>query len=295
MVKKSKEISLTLGNFDGVHLGHQKILQELKGQKSLFTFSNHPAEILHQRTVPLLTTPSQKLHLLKQAGIEQIVVAPFTRELSLQSAETFLSSLKQRVPFTHLVLGHDAAVGHLRQGNRREIDILSRKMDFTPLFQDPLKIDGKVVSSTRIRGLIQKGDFERAALFLGRPYSIRGQVMPGAGKGKLLGFQTANLSVETLCLPPLGVYAVEVIRNGKLYLGVANLGAAPTLHTNRTTQLEVHILDAKESLYAEEIEVIFKRFLRPEKWFPSPERLKQQISHDIALAKKIGVNCGERG
>ncbi len=282
MVKKSNEISLTVGNFDGVHLGHQKILEELKGQKCLFTFSNHPGEILHHRTVPLLTIPSQKLHFLKQAGIDRIIVAPFTRELSLQSAETFLSSLKQRVPFTRLVLGHDAAVGHLRQGDREEIDALSKKLDFTAQFLEPLKIDGKVVSSTRIREHIQKGELEKAAIFLGRPYLICGHVMVGAGKGKLLGFQTANLSVETLCLPPLGVYSVEVIHKGKPYLGVANLGSAPTLHTNRATLLEVHILDIEESLYGEEIEVIFKRFLRPEREFSSPESLKKQISLDIA-------------
>ncbi|NGX54290.1 MAG: Riboflavin biosynthesis protein RibF [Chlamydiae bacterium] len=282
MVKKSNEISLTVGNFDGVHLGHQKILKELKAQKCLFTFSNHPGKILHHRTVPLLTTPSQKLHLIKQAGVDQMVIVPFTRELSLQSAETFLSSLKQRIPFTHLVLGHDAAVGHLRQGDRQEIDVLGKKLDFTSQFLGPLKIDEKVISSTWIRELVQKGDLDKASLLLGRPYSIYGPVLPGAGKGKLLGFQTANLSVETLCLPPLGVYAVEVIHNGKPYLGVANLGSAPTLHINRTTLLEVHILEMKGSLYEQEIEVIFKRFLRPEREFSSPESLKKQISQDIA-------------
>lgn len=278
---KSGPISLTIGNFDGVHLGHQAILSELVGQKVVFTFSNHPVEVLNRKPFLRLTTASHRLHLFNQYGIETTVMMPFTEAFSKQTAEAFLTHLHTAIPFSHLVLGHDAVIGYARQGNPKMLQELAAKLGFRLTYLKPITLEGTTVSSSLVRRLIQEGLFDQANQFLGRSYSIRTFVEPGSQQGRLLGFQTANLNVHSLCLPPLGVYVVRTEIQGKIYLGVANLGQAPTLHANRPPLLEVHLLDYEGNLYAKEIEVYFLKFLRDEKRFDSIEALKTQIEKDI--------------
>lgn len=277
-------ISLTIGNFDGVHLGHQAILSKLCDQKVVFTFSNHPLEVLKNRPCFRLTTSSHRLKLLSQHGVDTTIIVPFTEAFSKQSPEAFLKYLRTYVPFSHLTLGHDAVIGHGRKGDITHLHTLSKQSGFTLNYLNPIIQNGITVSSSVIRSHIQAGNFEQASLLLGRPYSILAPVEPGAQHGRLLGFHTANLKVHTLCLPPLGVYVVKGIINGKDCIGVANLGHAPTLHANRPAVLEVHFIDYRGELYEKEIEIFFLKFLRHEIRFDSIEALKKQIQLDVDSA-----------
>jgi len=264
--------ALTIGNFDGVHLGHQRILERLKQlskKPTVFTFSNHPSEILRETSKPLLSTIEHKIALLKKFGVETII-EPFTEEFSKQTPEEFLSKLD----FSHLVLGHDAAFGHKREGQKEELQRLSRKMGFSLEYIEPVHYQDRAISSSYIRSVIEKGDFLTASHLLSRPYSIQGRVIRGAGRGFL--YPTANIDVSTLCLPPLGVYSVRL--NDQM--GIANLGVAPTFG-ERQKLLEVHLLDFDGNLYDQMVEIVFLRFIRVERKFASKEALAIQIKEDI--------------
>jgi riboflavin kinase/FMN adenylyltransferase len=285
--------ALTIGNFDGVHTGHQTLLKKTvqlgqqEAQKpAVFSFSNHPSTILKPgQPVLSLCTLEHKLRLLEAAGIEQLFLIPFTKELSCLSAEQFLRNLHAGIHFSNLILGYDAQLGKDRQGDRIAVETLSRQIGFQVFYLPEHAIDGEPVSSTRIRRHIQKGELDKASKLLGRPYSIYARVKKGAGRGKALGIHTANLSVEGLCLPPLGVYAVQLVHNGCSYPAVANLGIAPTFGTNKAPLLEVHVWDQELELYGELVEVLFHTYLRPEKQFETPEQLKAQIQQDIFQAQ----------
>jgi riboflavin kinase/FMN adenylyltransferase len=285
----AKSIALTIGNFDGVHLGHLAILRSLqqKADYSLvLTFSNHPSEILSQESPSYLTSLPHRLDLLEQEGIEGILVLPFTCELSKLTAENFLKQLKKQISFSHLVLGHDAVIGYQRQGDPACLDTLSKQFGFSLDYLEPVCVNNTIVSSRLIRKCIQQGDLNTASRLLGRPYSIRASVIRGIGKGKELGFPTANLAIANLVLPPLGVWAIEAQIEGETYSGIANLGRAPTLHANRLVMLEAHLFDMDENLYDREIEVIFLKFIREEKYFPTIDALRKQIEKDIEFARE---------
>jgi riboflavin kinase / FMN adenylyltransferase len=277
-------IALSIGNFDGVHLGHQAVLNRLKEaatQTVVLTFSNHPAEVLSGSTVLRLTTLSHRLMLLEKMGIDHVIVIPFSKEFSRQSAADFLSRLKEQIPFSNLILGYDASIGHDRNQN---LQSLCAPLSFSLEYQPPVQQNSQIISSSLIRQHIQKGELSQTSALLGRPYSIYSEIQTGHGNGKKIGFPTANLSIEGLALPPFGVYAVDVIYQDEKFLGVANLGYAPTLHPARAPCLEVHLIATERSLYGQTIEVIFKRFIREEKRFESKEALQSQIQHDIQAA-----------
>ena len=264
--------ALTIGNFDGVHAGHKRVISrlcELSDKPTVFTFSNHPSEVLQASPKKMLSHPDHKLALLEKMAVE-VIIEPFTPELSKLSPEEFL----KRFEIDHLILGHDAAFGFNRTGQAAELERLSRKMGFNLEYMEPLHYKNRPISSSYIREVIEKGDFITALPLLGRPYSIQGKVKRGAGRH--LGYPTANLDVSGLCLPPFGVYHVRV---GE-YEGVANLGTAPTFD-GKKEQLEVHLLNFSGDLYDQVIDVIFLKFLRPEKRFESKEALIKQIQADI--------------
>lgn len=289
-LESHRSIALTIGNFDGFHLGHQKLLSKLmeKAEHSVvLTFTSHPNTVLQNRPVSYLTSLPHRLTLLENFGIDTVIALPFTQEFSEQSPEAFLTFLKSYIPFSHLILGYDAVIGHQRSGHPALLQTLSEKLDFSLEYLEPVNFNGNVVSSRQIRNLIQEGDFKTAELYLGRPYSIYSAVIQGAGKGGRIGFRTANLSVEHLSLPPIGVYAVKVCIENQSYLGVANLGYAPTLHQDRPPVLEVHILDYDNTLTHVPLEVIFLKHLRGEKKFPSIEALKTQIQKDIYQTRSL--------
>lgn len=193
----SEQIILTIGNFDGVHLGHQTLLKAMhcfEGERVLLTFSNHPSSVLAQKTIPLLMTPEHKLQIFRNFGIDTTLHLPFTESLSKLSAEEFLIFLRTKLPFTHLVLGHDATIGHNREGDAHLLTSLSEKYQFNLYIIPPTTYEKTPVSSRRIRSLIQQGDFKTVGALLGRPYSIlvKGHHHP------------------ELCLPPSGMYKVHI-------------------------------------------------------------------------------------
>lgn len=287
----TKPIALTIGFFDGVHLGHRQLLQELKstGFPVVITFENHPAEVLRPEAAPprLCTTP-HKLKLLQEAGVESVILLNFTREMSRQSAEEFLLTIRKHVPFHNLLLGSDATLGKEKHGDRQHIQSLAKELGFHATYLDLVAMEGSKVSSSHIRSCIRKGDLSVAESMLGRKFSIYTPIHSGAGLGKTIGFPTLNMPVDGLCLPPLGVYAVRLTALDRTWSGVANLGIAPTVRTTLQPILEVHLFDYASDLdNLIHVEVTFEHYLRPEKKFDGLEALKSQISKDILEAKTL--------
>lgn len=287
-------VVLTIGNFDGMHRGHCAVLRHARslagqeGELIVLTFRNHPSEILRpEQPTLLLNTLAHKLLLLEELGVNRTILLSFTRYLAQHSAASFIESIRQFIPFSHLVLGHDATLGRDRQGDRETMHALGNQWGFTVHYLDEYRFEGQLVSSTQIRNLLQQGNLKQVEILLNRPYSIYASVSCGIGKGKQIGFPTANLDVSGLCLPPLGVYAIEAIKNSHSIFGIANLGIAPTVRTDGKTILEVHLFDEKEQLYGEYLEVIFKQFIRPEKKFQNLKELQQQIHFDIEFVKSL--------
>jgi riboflavin kinase/FMN adenylyltransferase len=290
---KSEPIILTIGNFDGVHLGHKKVIASVVEEARkrnytavLITFRNHPLEVLEKnKTIKVICTPRQKEKLIEELGIDILFSLSFTKKFSQQDAETFLSDLKKHLNYQKIILGYDARIGKEREGDREKIEELAWKMHFEVEHVDPFKLEGARVHSSEIRKAIFEGDFENIQRYLGRPYSIISNVISGSKKGSALGYPTANLDVSKLCLPPLGVYLVKVQFNDTLRWGIANLGFAPTIRESVNPLLEVHVFDLTEDIYGKELEVFFVHFLRPEIKFDTIENLKNQIAADIQQAK----------
>lgn len=285
---------LTIGNFDGVHLGHRFVLSKLKeyadqyhSPSVVITFENHPSEILRPDYVtPLICTLPHRIHLLEKEQIDYLYLLKFSKTFSEQTAAQFLTNLRKKLPFSHLILGHDATLGKERKGNREEIKKLAKTLNFEVEYLDQWKQDENTISSSQIRKAIQKGDLETAKHLLGRPYSILSTVIKSSGLGKKLGYPTANLDLSGLCLPPYGVYGVQVSYKENTYNGIANLGLAPTTRTDAKPQLEVHLFDFDQQLYGEEIEVTLHQYLRPELKFSSLSELQTQIAQDIQQLKQ---------
>ncbi|MCB1135879.1 MAG: bifunctional riboflavin kinase/FAD synthetase [Chlamydiia bacterium] len=283
---------VSLGNFDGVHLGHQALLQRLKlraaehdARSIVLTFSNHPSEILRPAASSCrLCTVEHRLRLIQKAGIDSVALLDFTPQFAEQSAEEFIQLLRNHLHLSGLVLGYDAAFGKDRGGSRELLQQLSDRFGFFVEYIPPMELHGTSVSSTKIRGLLRAGELSKASELLGRPYSVLGPVIYGAGKGAGLGFPTLNLDVDGLCLPPSGVYAAWVGLDGRRYPAVANLGLAPTLQERETPVLEAHLLGDAVEAYGMEAEITPVAFLREEQKFESKEALVAQIQRDIARA-----------
>jgi riboflavin kinase / FMN adenylyltransferase len=294
--------ALTIGNFDGIHLGHQRVLKRLidvaeknDALSTVLTFSNHPSTVLkpnlHTRQ---LTTTNQRLDLLEEIDIDIVIFLEFTRDFSRQTAEEFLNKLANSMNLQYLVLGHDSKLGKDREGDEEIVRDYALKHGLSVEYLEPLHIGNKPVSSSAIRQAIEKGDFPKAEKLLGRKYSLKLPVKQGKGLGKQIGFSTANFDVHGLAIPPLGVYSVWLKENGKIHDSVANLGYAPTVKGTSFPELEVHVIDKKIDLGKGEAEIIFHRFIRHEKKFDSIDELKNQISSDIETAKsQLQVGASE--
>ncbi len=286
-------VVLTIGNFDGMHRGHQAIFKRLKEEAKkrkahtgAITFKNHPTEVLKPaHPTPWICTLPHRLKLLKEHHVDTVFALTFTKSFSELSAEEFLREVQGSVPITKLILGHDATIGHERHGNPAIVQALSQELGFEVEYLPEITEEGKPISSSLLRQAIRKGDFAAAEKLLGRPYSLYAQIITGQGKGKRLGYPTANISLEGLCLPPLGVYAVKIKVKDSLLNGVANMGIAPTMRSDNIPLLEVHLLDSQKELYGQMAEVFFTAYIRPEKRFASADDLKKQIAHDIQSAR----------
>lgn len=290
----NKPCVLALGTFDGLHRGHVDVI---KGAKDLaqerncllgvFTFSNHPLEVIRPEAVPAaLVREEEKLALLEGLGVELLINLPFTRAMLQLEPEAFLEQLYS-LGLGGIVVGENFTYGAQGRGN-----IASLKAAFTkwqlPLVVRPLvKAGEQIISSTLIRGLITAGQVKEAAALLGRPYSIAGRVVQGQQRGRLLGFPTANIELAgaKYAIPAVGVYAVKAAVKGSYYLGMANIGNNPTFGDVPEPRLEVHLLDFAGDIYGQNIIVEFVAHLRQQQAFSGLEQLKQQLAKDLQATR----------
>ncbi len=311
-----KPLVLALGNFDGVHLGHRGILgtvvenaRQKQGTPAVLTFFEHPQRVLHQSQKPaLLTSPQHRLLLLKSAGIEICFFLHFTLELSRTTPEEFVEKwLVKRLQVNEVHMGYNAHFGFNRRGDSALMRKLAGELGFQFCEAEAVKGNGEFISSTLIREVIQQGEFTRAERLLGRPFSIFGSVVRGKGRGKRLGFPTANLRVHSEILPPRGVYPVELRERGfhlesladlsgfeyeldepgKWRHGILNFGVRPTFGEETSEPVpEVHLFDFNGELYGRTVEVRFHPRLREEKAFKSENELMKAIQEDIGSARR---------
>jgi len=286
---------LTLGNFDGLHLGHRKILRkvttragELNLASIVYTFEPHPQKVLAPGKGPALITSSKdKIALIEETGIDTLIMASFTKDFSATHPKTFVKTiLVERLGAKEIWIGHDYCFGKGKQGSAEYLKELGAKLGFFVGIIPAHKKDGDIVSSSRIRALIADGRVAKANRLLGLEFSITGRVVKGRGVGKKIGFPTANLSTRAELLPAGGVYAGYCVLNDKRLPAVINIGDAPTFKRNRTI-VELHILDFKGTIYGKEIKVYFKRRIRGEHLFKDAGRLKARISKDVIRARSM--------
>jgi riboflavin kinase/FMN adenylyltransferase len=286
---------LTVGVFDGVHLGHKYLISRLleqAGPRNLLagvvTFRQHPEELLTPRTrMPFLTGIEERIALLKNEGVGIVVPLSFTAELARLKARPFVLLLQKHLRMRGLVIGSDFALGKGREGDIDTLQRLGQEMNFSVTVVPPLMINGEVVSSTAIRKALADGNMSKVHELLGRSFSLQGQVVTGAGRGEGLGFPTANLDISPeRALPPDGVYASRAYIDGRAYQSMANIGQCPTFGGCERT-VEAYIVDYRGDLYGQELKIEIIARLRDEKKFDSAEALKTQMAEDVRQGKAI--------
>lgn len=288
---------LTIGTFDGVHRGHQEIVQKLStgahaaGKLAVvLTFYPHPAVVLGKRQNPFyLTTPEERAALLGDYGADVIITFPFTPKISTTPANEFVRLLKEHIGMVHLLVGPDFALGRDREGNIAALHEFGRQFGYSLSTISPVELSGGVVSSSRIRAALTSGDLQLVEKLLGRPYFVSGQVVPGDGRGKSIGIPTANLSLwMERAIPKTGVYVSQATVNGQKFDAVTNIGIRPTFaSSNEIPQVETHIFEFSDQIYGQEIRVNFIKRLRDEKRFPDVQALVDQINLDVNQAKEF--------
>jgi riboflavin kinase/FMN adenylyltransferase len=290
-----KEMLLTIGVFDGVHLGHRHLIAKLnelarkQGYASgVITFSQHPQEVLSPKTrLPSLTRLEQRIALLEDEGVDIVIPIPFTPQLANLSPKQFLSLLKEYLQMKGLVVGPDFALGKGRQGDIDTLRKLGQEMGFSLTVVPPMAVDGETASSTAIRKALAEGNIKRVQKLLGRPFRLQGRVVSGDRRGTKLGFPTANLEVEPgQALPASGVYACRAYINGQSYPAMTNIGTRPTFGSGPRL-IEVYLLDYNGDLYGQELIIDIIERLRNEKKFDTPEQLRKQIAEDVKQGKAM--------
>jgi riboflavin kinase/FMN adenylyltransferase len=298
---KHENIVIGLGNFDGVHIGHQKLIfdlvamaKELNGTPAVFTFYPHPLAVLKPDSCPpQLLSQEYKQKLFARLGVKILLTVPFDLKLAGLAPEDFVKTvLSEEIGAKGVVVGYNYTFGHRGQGTPALLEDLSHIYNFKLQVIQPVTVEGQTVSSTHIRNLIIKGDVSEAAKFLGYFPFTEGEVVTGEQRGRTLGFPTANLEIdEDLLMPPNGVYSARIYHEGDTYHGLANIGCRPTFHGNKRN-IEVHLLDFCDDLYGKQIRVSFIRRLRGERKFTTAADLVKQIEMDINDAR---MECAESG
>ncbi|MBI9084473.1 MAG: bifunctional riboflavin kinase/FAD synthetase [Desulfobacterales bacterium] len=290
---------ITIGNFDGVHMGHQALFHQVieraeavGGTSIAMTFEPHPIRVLKKNgDPPLITIYQQKVELIEAAGMDVLIAVPFTEAFAAMGAREFVEDLLVgRIGIKTIVVGNDYTFGRNREGTLGLLRQFAKEMNFEVVvaqwIQRPNTMNGRI-SSTMVRELISDGEMEKARKLLGRHYQIRGTVTTGRNRGgKLLGFPTANINLQDELCPKTGVYAVTVESAGELFKGVANIGYSPTFDDYLFT-IEVHLLDFDKNIYDALIRVNFIERIRDEKKFNSIEALSDQIRQDIVVAEGL--------
>jgi riboflavin kinase/FMN adenylyltransferase len=284
---------LTVGTFDGVHLGHRKIIarlidraKKIHGESVIFTFDPHPRRVVSpgESNLRLLTTIEEKIALFEQSGIDHLIIYPFTPEFAQLSYEQFVKEiLIDQIHTKYLVVGYDHKFGKNRQGDFEFLKNCADRFDFHVEKLDVLLMNESHISSTKIREAIQKGDFEMANSFLGYPFTLHGTVVEGQKLGRKIQFPTANVAASDpdKIIPGYGVYAVTAKIRTKMYQGMLNIGSRPTVNNNADHRsIEVHLFNFNEDIYGEAIELQFFSKLREEQKFDSLNALKDQLEKD---------------
>lgn len=287
---------VTIGNFDGVHKGHQALFtklkdraKELKGTSLVITFEPHPIKVMSpEKLKPLITVLEQKKDLVINQGIDLLLLIKFTMKFSGIAARDFVKDiLVDKIRIKEIIVGYDYAFGHNREGNIQLLREMGKEFDFTVTQVEPVYAGNTLVSSTSIRNLILEGKISEANRLLGRDYQLMGEVVEGRRRGKpLLGYSTANLKLPEGLIPREGVYIVTVELEGRLYQGLTNIGYNPTFK-NKVLSIETHILDFSADIVRQNIKVNFLARLRDEIGFGTAEELSHQIRRDIAAARKF--------
>jgi riboflavin kinase / FMN adenylyltransferase len=285
-----------LGNFDGVHLGHQAILTKavsearaLQGTALVLTFHPHPLSVLRPNSpLPLILSLREKLLLFRRLEIHGVILQRFSQTFSQLTAEEFVRRyLVDIIGIEKVIVGHNVSFGHRRSGNAEILVQLGEKFGFAVDVIGPVVIDGREVSSTAVRTLLGTGNMHEVTRLLGRPYGVSGRVEKGFQRGRTIGFPTANLRPRTDLLLPNGVYAVTVDLDEKISIpGVANVGMNPTFGNNRRT-IEAHLFDFSADLYGQRLRVNFLEHIREERKFPSVPELVRQIQEDADRARAL--------
>ena len=286
---------LTIGSFDGVHLGHQAIIRELvsgakpeKAQTALLTFHPHPAVVLNKRKAAYyLTSPEERATLVGDLGVDVVITHPFNPSIAGLSAKQFIQYLKEHLAFTRMVVGNNFALGRDREGDIPTLRRLGQELGYTVMAIDPVVNGEEIVSSSRIRARLAEGDVQSASRLLGRPFRIGGTVKHGDARGRTIGIPTANLDVwSERAFPKSGVYACRALVEGTYWNAVANVGVRPTFESVQILpQVEAHLLDFDGDLYGQDVALDFIHYLREEIKFPNVQALLDQIYQDIGLAR----------
>lgn len=297
---KAENPVITIGTFDGVHQGHKKVIGKLNeiaasvnGESVIFTFYPHPRLVVsaHESNLRLLTTFTEKTQQLELAGIDHLVVYPFTIDFAELTYEKFITEiLIKKLNLHTLVIGHDHRLGKNREGTFDNVIALSKKLHFNVEKIDTFLINGTDISSSKIRTALQKGEIEKANQYLGYNYQLSGNVTSGNQIGRNIGFPTANIITTdpSKLVPAEGVYAVKVNVDGKEYNGMLNIGFRPTIAINADHRtIEVHLFHFEEDIYQKEIIITFRKRIRDEQKFDSIEELRQQLINDQKTAEEI--------
>lgn len=290
---------LTVGVFDGVHLGHQQILKKITAGAHandapavVLTFHPHPTSVLSGREMKCLTLPDERADLLTQLGVDAVITERFTRELSQVTAYDFMSWLKRQLGLKHLLIGYDFALGKGREGNAARLAEIGLELGYSVDVIPALEDESGVISSTAIRKLIEVGDVAEAARRLGHLYSLHGPVIRGDGRGRTINVPTANIGYPgEKMIPSKGVYACWAYRSGRQYLAATNIGINPTFTPEKQTlNVEAYLLDFDEEIYGEDLRLEFVARLRDELRFESVEELVAQIWEDVQVTRRILQN-----
>lgn len=288
---------IAIGDFDGVHLGHREVISRaierarlLGVPAAIMTFDPHPREVLGKAQYSKILTPiAEKMRLFAELGVDQVYIVHFTPELARVSPEDYYKNMLYPLKPRVIVVGFDFTFGHRGQGTAETLAKLAKAGESIEVIA-PHNMDGEKISSTLIREQLHLGRLERVKPLLGRHYRIQGKVVKGEGRGRKIGYPTANLEpLDRYVIPRQGVYAVRVYLDGETLKGVMNIGIKPTFHEDeeQPPTLEVHILDRNEDLYGRTLEIEFAAYLRPEMKFSSVEMLIEQIAKDAQRAKQI--------
>ncbi len=288
---------LTIGSFDGVHLGHQAIIRSMvEGAHAagvlaiVLTFDPHPVQVLRPEIpLELLTSIEERAVIFEGLGVDLVIAHPFNHETAKLSAEAFLEQIKRSIGFTRLFVGYDFAMGRNREGDTARLAQLGVRLGYQLQIFDPVSEGGAVFSSSRIRRLVAEGDVRSAAEMLGRPFTLTGTVVAGAQRGRSIGIPTANIAVPRgRAVPRTGVYACRVTVLGQTYAAATNIGVRPTFEPDTVDEtVEAHILDFEKDIYNEIIQVSFVERLRGEQKFSGVDALIAQIHTDIGRTREV--------